>query len=99
MCLGKHIRGREGKCCCGCSTGLGIFFIGLTVVAQECFFAYDFSNMYKTDGWNFGAFVWFFVGLARVFFWLYMCCDSIRTRKYFLWCMIITFLIQVAVFV
>ena len=55
--------------------------------------------MAKTGEWNFGVFVWFFAGAARVFFWLWMCCDSIRKRKYFLWCMIVTWLIQCAVFV
>ena len=99
MCLGKTIRGRENTCCCGCSTPMGIFLVGLLVCAQEVFFIYDFGNMWKTGQWNFGVFVWFFVGAARVFFWLFMCCDGIRKRKYFLWCMIITWLIQCLVFV
>ena len=33
-----------------------------------------------------------------MFFWLWMCCDSVHKRKYFLWGMIITFLVQCAVF-
>ena len=99
MCLGKHIRGRENTCCFGCSTAFGIFLIGLFVCAEEVFFFYDFVDMYSSDEWNFGVFVWLFVGAARVFFWLWMCCDTIHKRKYFLWTMIITWLIQVALFV
>ena len=55
--------------------------------------------MFTKGEWNFGVFAWMFVGAARVFFWLWMCCDSIYKRKYFLWMMIITFLIQCALFV
>ena len=55
--------------------------------------------MFSSGDWSFGVFVWLFVGAARMFFWLWMCCDTIHKRKYFLWTMIITWLIQVALFV
>ena len=99
MCLGKHIRGRENTCCCGCSTSFGILLIGILVCAQVVFFFYDFIDMFKSGVWNFGVFVWIFIGLSRAFFWLWMCCDTIHKRKYFLWNMIVTWLIQVALFV
>ena len=99
MCLGKTIRGRENTCCCGCNTAFGIMLIGLLVVGQEILFFVDFWHMAGAGEWNFGIFVQFFMGAARVFFWLWMCCDSIPKRKYFLWTMIITWLVQVAVFV
>lgn len=59
----------------------------------------DFWHMSKEGDWNFGIFVQFFMGAARVIVWLWMCCDSIPKRRYFLWTMIITWLVQMAIFV
>ena len=61
MCFGKCIRGREGQCCIGCSTRLGINLIGLI-----CLFEVGLMGYLLAQGLNLQTIAWFENGMFPV---------------------------------
>ena len=92
MCFGKCIRGREGQCCFGCSTRLGINLIGLI-----CLFEVGLMGYLLAQGTNLQTIAWFAISFFRVLAYFAMCCDGISKRRWFMVTMILTTILEAVI--
>ena len=102
MCFDKCLRGRVGICGCGCSTRFGVNIIYVISLLEVILFAYLFFSELATEGeivFNLTVLAWLAIGLMRVFAYLSMCFDTISKRKCFMWTLVATTAIEVAMFV
>ena len=98
MCFDKCLKGREGKCCFGCSTRFGISLISIMALAEVGLIGYLFFNQLGDGIFNLKVFTWLFISFMRVLAYFSMCFDGISKRKCYLWTLIFTTAIEVVMF-
>ena len=91
-------KGREGICCFGCSTKLGIHLITMLVAAEICILAYLFKYEIAEGIFNLKVFTWLALSVARLVSYFTMCCDSISKRLCFFWVLVGTTVLEACMF-
>lgn len=99
VCL-KSCRGRENRCCCFCSTWVGMHLMGVMNYVVLICTALNMIRIFKIkfDIWlTFGL----AIALLRCLFQLRLCCccDSIQSRRQLMYVMNITTLFEALIFV
>ena len=98
MCFDKCLKGRENICCCGCSTRLGINLIAILTLAETGLVTYLFAGQLSDGIFNLKVFSWLFISLFRTCAYFQMCFDTISKRRCYLWSLIGTTIIELAMF-
>ena len=99
ICL-RRFRGREDKCCCCCSTWIGMH---LLAVCNWFIFICTLLNIIRILKITAGdVAIWFGLIIAgsRCYFQLFLCvcCDGIRSRRNFMYCMNLTTFFETIIF-
>lgn len=98
MCLENCLKGRNGKCCFGCSTRLGIHLIALFTLAEVFIIGWIFFGEVGDGIFNLKVFTWLMIVVSRTFTYLATCCDSISKRWAFFVMMILTTIVELVLF-
>ena len=99
MCFDRCLKGRAGKCCYGCSTGVGIHLIALLSLGEVALVTYLFFHELGEGIFNMKVMTWLAITLFRVGAYFPTCfADSISKRKCFMWVMVITTLVEICMF-
>merc|ERR1712210_219341 len=86
----KAIRGREGRCCFGCSVFLGFHLIVLFCLVELAFCIYLFNYGKRNDMRDWTKIFWFVIESVRIAVYLWCCIDRIHKRKTFFYTMLLT---------
>ena len=88
MCFDSCLRGRQGQCCFGCSTRLGINLTAVLTLLETTLIGYIFLNEMSDGIFNLKVFSWLFLVVFRLIAYFVMCCDSISNRKFFMYSLV-----------
>ena len=98
MCFESCLKGRTGICCFGCSTSLGMHLIALLTFAEVALIGSIFCSELASGIFNLKVFTWLAISLFRTLSYFAMCCDSIARRKMHMWVVLVTTMIEAALF-
>ena len=98
MCMDSCLKGRQGICCFGCSTRLGINLIGMLSLAEVALIGYLFFNELSSGEFNLKVCAWFLMVTVRSLAYLADFCDSISRRRKFMYTLIVTTILEIVMF-
>ena len=98
MCFGSCLRGRDNEVFCGCSTRTGINLIYLLAMVELIITGYLFLTEIKDGIFNLKVFMWVNISFFRIIAYFSMCFDSISKRSCFMWVLIATTVVEIAMF-
>ena len=99
MCFDRCLKGRAGKCCFGCSTRLGIHLIALMSLGEVALITYLFFHELGEGLFNLKVFTWLAITVFRVLaYFPTICYDSISKRKWFMWVLVFTTMVEIIMF-
>ena len=98
MCFDSCLKGRAGVSFFGCSTKFGINIVSLLSLIEVGIIGYLFINELGDGEFSLKVFTWLGLCFFRLIAFLSMCCDSISKRKYFMWTLLFTTALEIAMF-